>query len=679
MGGMILLTGATGFLGSQIARLLLKETDHGIAVLVRGRDEQDVKRRLERLWSDWPETAEAIGCRVRVIKGDLSLPRMGLDEPSYKVLVREVTHVIHAAAELELDGSVEELRRINVHGTGCLLELARAAHADHGLARFAHVSTAYVAGGRTGEVAEEDLSDAHGFSNAYEQTKYEGERLVRSAMTDFPVSIFRPGMVVGDSLTGEIRSFNTVYVPLRLYLAGRLKLIPARPDMPLNLVPVDYVAGAIARLAFDPRAVGLTFHLTVSAEHLPTAGDLLEAARSWAASHLGGAPAPARFVPIRGLERLGGARRLGLPPSLLAYFGENRGYRRDNVERLLGHYAPQWGSILPRLLEYAVARGFLRHSGRTVHEQALARLQSRRLPVRVHDFGPDGSAHLRDAAELCRETAQAAGALKSLGIGPGDQVALLGLNSSRFLSLDTAIGLVGAVSVPLYYTAPLEEIEGILGASGARLLLIGAPAVLARAAQLPSSVTIASFCLGPLPEGLAGRVLPWESFLALGRGAEELAGSATALPAGGRVIIEAPVSFSDPATLRFTSGTTGVPKGAGFRHGQVLWMARILASLLPWKARTAPARYLSFLPMNHVVEGILGTYAPYFIPAPVDVYFLDDFHGLARALPRVRPTIFFSVPRFYEKIWERFAAGPAGRLYRAIPQGGLRQALRPLI
>jgi long-chain acyl-CoA synthetase len=71
--------------------------------------------------------------------------------------------------------------------------------------------------------------------------------------------------------------------------------------------------------------------------------------------------------------------------------------------------------------------------------------------------------------------------------------------------------------------------------------------------------------------------------------------------------------------------------------------------------------------MNHVVEGILSAYASYYIPAPVDVTYLEDFRGLSHALPRVRPTIFFSVPRFYEKVWERFRASGAGRLYGALP------------
>jgi long-chain acyl-CoA synthetase len=678
MGGLILITGATGFLGAQIARLLLRDTDHRLAVLVRGQNEEDARRRLERMWSDWPETAGAVASgRVLVFPGDLGRPGLGLDPSTYAELARTLTHIVHAAAELKLEGELEELRRINVGGTARLLELARAVHADHGLERYAHVSTAYVAGGRTGEVAEGELTGRYGFSNAYEQTKYEGELRVREAMRELPVSVFRPGMVVGDSRTGEIRAFNTVYVPLRLYLSGRLRLIPARPELRMNLVPVDYVAGAIARLLFDPRAAGLTFHLTVDPEHLPQARELLRAARNWAAEELDEAPPSARFIPLQALSRLPGAAKLPVPSFLLSYFSEDRRFRRDNVERLLGPYVPDWEAILPRLLSYAVNRGFLHRSGRTVHEQVLCRLQSRLLPVRVHDLAADGSERSRGGEELVREIGTAAGALRALGVRPGDRVALVGLNSSRYLALDTAIGLTGAVSVPLYYTSPPAEIEGILQASGARLFLVGAPDVLARVGEMRTRVPIASFLLGPLPSGLDGRVMPWEAFLALGREAgmprEAAAGFAR------RSALQAPVGFADPATLRFTSGTTGTPKGTTFRHGQVLWLAETLNALLPWRARVLPARYLSFLPMNHVVEGILGTYAPYFLPAPVDVWFLEDFYALAQALPRVRPTVFFSVPRFYEKVWERFAAQAAGRLYLGLPQNGLRRALRPLV
>ena len=678
MRGVILLTGSTGFLGAQVVRRIVKNTGHAVVALVRARDAEEATQRLERAWQDWPEAVREIGGRIEPLVGDLTLPGLGLAPETWTELSHRVTHIVHSAAELRFDGELEEMRRINVQGVAHLLELAHAANAHHGLTRYAHVSTAYVAGSRTGEVAEEDLTNEHGFLNSYEQTKYEGELLVRGAMASFPVSIFRPGMVVGDSETGEIRSFNTIYVPLRMYLSGRLRLIPSRPDLRANMVPVDYVADAVARLAFDPRAAGLTFHLTVASEHLPTAKALLEAARSWAEKDLGvHLPAP-RFIPAERLARLPGAARIGLPSFLLSYFSENRRFRTDNAERLLGPYAPDWGSIIPRLLRYAADRGFLHRTERTVHEQVLSRLQSERLPVTVHDM-VDGEVRTRSGIEMTREIVEASGALRALGVGRGHRVALVGLNSSRYLSLDVAIGLAGAVSVPLYYTSPTAEIEQIVKASEARLLFIGAPDVLARAGALREVVPVASFCRGPVPDDLAPWVVSWEAFLALGR-----KNLPVMTPGSGRIAIHAPVGPSDLATLRFTSGTTGTPKGVGFRHGQLLWMAETMCALLPWKARVAPARYLSFLPMNHVVEGILGAYSPYYVPARVDLTFLEDFHGLAQALPRVRPTIFFSVPRFYEKVWDKFQESAAGRLYASVSgtesrASLLRDLVRPLL
>jgi long-chain acyl-CoA synthetase len=105
-------------------------------------------------------------------------------------------------------------------------------------------------------------------------------------------------------------------------------------------------------------------------------------------------------------------------------------------------------------------------------------------------------------------------------------------------------------------------------------------------------------------------------------------------------------------------------------------MAENMAAVLPWRARTLQSRYLSFLPMNHVVEGILATYSSYYLPASVDIYFLEEFRALPTALPRVRPTVFFSVPRVYERVWESFAASRIGRWYLAAPRGLLKSLLR---
>ena len=192
----------------------------------------------------------------------------------------------------------QELRKTNLQGTGMCWNWRSAAHADHGLARLSHVSTAYVAGGRTGPVPEDALTDAYGFSCAYEFSKYEGERLVQAAKASLPVSVFRPGMIVGDSATGEIKTFNTVYFPLRLYLNRQLWVVPGSHTQRLNLVPVDYVADATVRLTLEPEAAGLNFHLTAPYATLPQLGELVVFVRQWAREQLGLRLARPLFVPL---------------------------------------------------------------------------------------------------------------------------------------------------------------------------------------------------------------------------------------------------------------------------------------------------------------------------------------------------------------------------------------------
>jgi long-chain acyl-CoA synthetase len=672
--GAVLLTGASGFLGAQIARRLLASTDYGIYALIRAEDPAKAAHRLSRAWWDWPELAQAIGTRVQVLAGDVTQPCLGLQEDSYARLVHGVTHIIHTAADLRVNAPITELRKTNLEGTMHALELAQNAQADHGLARFSHVSTTYVAGGRTGMVPEDALTDEYGFSCAYELSKFEGERQVQAARDRLPISVFRPGMIVGDSSTGEIKTFNTFYFPLRLYLAGRLPLVPGSRSQPVNLVPVDYVADAIVRLTLEPEAKGLTFHLTAPHTTLPQAGELVEFVRQWAREQLGlWLPRPI-FLPLplprgRYNPRRGSSRDEGLLASLLTllpYFNERLVFRRDNVDRLTGSYVLDWREFLPHLLTYAISAGFMHRSERTVHEQILYRLDSKNWPITYHDIRGD-SIVTRPGQDVRHDILVATAALKNLGVAPGDRVAIVGTNSTRYLTLDVAIGMVGAVSVPLYYTSPPADIDHILSASGARLLFIGFPKLLERLAELHSDLPIISFCSDPVPATLARPVMNWEGFLSLAK-----QGQLDPKPSS-------PAGFGDLATLRYTSGTTGKPKGVMFRHAGVRWMGETLASLLPWQARTRRARYLSFLPLNHVVEGILVAYAGYYIPERLDIYFLEDFRQAQRYLSQVKPTFFFSVPRVFERAWESLEESRAGRFYLGLEAGSIKTLLRPLL
>jgi long-chain acyl-CoA synthetase len=245
-------------------------------------------------------------------------------------------------------------------------------------------------------------------------------------------------------------------------------------------------------------------------------------------------------------------------------------------------------------------------------------------------------------------------------------VATLGINSVRYFALDVAIGLVGAVSVPIYYTSSTVDVVSLVTGSGARTLFVGTDRMLDELdlAQVKAHIVSISD-----RENLRPGIQSWKEFVALGeRSSNGDAASADAwLPY---------VSLDSLATIRYTSGTTGLPKGVTFTQQQVRWMGEVMPAVLDWRTRmSGRVRYLSFLPMSHVVEGILVAYAPYYILGNIEMYYLNDFAKLAEALPKVRPNLFFSVPRFYEKVWNQFSSTGAGKFWIGLPDGMVKQLL----
>lgn len=671
MGRVILLTGATGFIGSRVAQRLLDEPETELIALVRAADSAEAGSRLLRAWWDIPGLEDAIPGKVRAVSGDVRSRWLGMSEDTYAELARKVSVIIHTAADLRIDGSLEDLRETNVQGVRHVLELAREVHGHHGLERLVHVSTAYVAGGRSGVIDEGPPSARFGFLNAYERSKYEGEMLVRAAMEDLPIAIARPSMVVGDSSTGAAKTFNTFYTPLREYMTGRVRLLPMRPSLRVNIVPVDHVVEGIVRMALDPTAVGSTFHLTAPTESLPTARQVVDTVRAWARHDLGVrlpqplfAPIPIPSAPRR--ERAGTHGRPRPWATLLPYFQERRTFLRGNTDRLLGPYDLAWRDFLPRLLAYASRYGFLHRTERTVHEQLLHRLGGPGRTITYHDV-VGGRHRVRRPSDMRDDVRAVAASLRALGVARGERIGVVGPNCTRYLAIDLAIGIVGAVAVPLYPTSPPAEIAEIVAASGATLLFVGSRQVLERLRSLPDDVRVVSFCRDQRPSKAALEFDTWETFVARG---------ATTSP--GREIHTALVAPDDIATIRYTSGTTGAPKGVVFDHRAIRWMAETMASLVPWRTRNTPARYVSFLPMNHVVEGILATYGTAYLPAPVDVWFVEDLADLPRVLPLVRPVVFFGVPRVYEKLWDRFSRSDAGRRYLSW-SAAVRLIARPLL
>ncbi|MGA2570294.1 MAG: SDR family oxidoreductase [Terracidiphilus sp.] len=352
---LILVTGATGFLGTRLVQELLeREASSRLVLLIRPRKGQTAEQRAESIVPA-PERS-----RVQVYSGDVTEVNCGLDEATSQRLCAGITRVIHCAATVRFDHSLAEARRMNVDGTRRMLDFAAAMPA---LRSFAYVGTAYVAGERKGLVLESDLDVGQRFRNTYEQTKAEGEALVRSRLGSLPGVILRPSIIVGDSQTGVTSSFKMLYWPLKIYSRRLWRTVPGFPDAVLDVVPVDFVAKAVVQLAFDENALGSAVHLCAG----PRASATIEQIAQRAAEYFKvrgpryldpkiffGAIRPLLFLALWGRKR----RVLIDGRAYRDYFSMRMQFDTTNAERLLGPAGivpPPVMGYLDRLLHYCVA------------------------------------------------------------------------------------------------------------------------------------------------------------------------------------------------------------------------------------------------------------------------------------------------------------------------------------
>ncbi|MGA7340980.1 MAG: SDR family oxidoreductase, partial [Terracidiphilus sp.] len=323
-------------------------------LLIRDRPGQPGRQRAD---SFVPPSERA---RVQVYSGDVSQPDCGLAPADWKRLSAETTRVIHSAATVRFDNSLEEARRINVEGTRRILDFASGAPR---LRSLAYVGTAYVAGERDDLVREDELAVGQGYRNTYEQTKAEAEALVRSRLRSLPGVILRPSIIVGDSRTGVTSSFKMMYWPLKIYARRLWRTVPGYPDAVLDIVPVDFVAASVARLLFDQAALGGAVHLCAG----PRGSATIEQVARRAMGYFN-APEP-RYVdpklffavlrPLLFLSLWGRKRRvLRDGRAYRDYFTMRMQFDTANADRLLapaGVCPPPVLDYLDRLFHYCVA------------------------------------------------------------------------------------------------------------------------------------------------------------------------------------------------------------------------------------------------------------------------------------------------------------------------------------
>ena len=320
----VLFTGFPGFIGERLLpRLLQRRPQAEYLCVVQPAFAAAAERSVAAIAAALPHTHG----RIRLVRGDITLPDLGLEDLSF---LPTLTAAWHLAAVYDLAVARAVATRVNVEGTRNVLRLAARAPGS----RLHYVSTAYVSGPATGTFRETDLDVGQRFKNFYEETKFLAEvEVVRSGL---PASIYRPAIVVGDSRTGETAKFDGPYFTLaameKLPSPGVFMKV-GRGRNPANLVPVDFIIDALAALSPATASGGMTYHLT-DPDPLP-----VEAVARLLARELGKSFA---FVPVplrvaRAAFRPAGVQRFfGMPVQTLDYFDHPCRYDTTQASAALG-------------------------------------------------------------------------------------------------------------------------------------------------------------------------------------------------------------------------------------------------------------------------------------------------------------------------------------------------------
>ncbi len=347
------VTGGTGFIGQNLIELLLKRRGK-IYVLVR----KGSKAKLNRLTEQWGKAAAA---KVVPVTGDLTKPFLGISPAQRKGLTGKIDHVFHLAAIYDLKADAASQEAANIKGTQNAVRFAETVKAK----RFHHVSSIAAAGLYPGIFTEDMFEEATGLENPYFRTKHDSEGIVRKKCK-IPWRIYRPGIVVGNSETGEIDKIDGPYYFFKLIQKMRRAMPAWMPTIGLeggriNIVPVDFVVKAMDHIAHLPRQDGKCFHLTdpkprrigevlnifAEAAHAPQMSMRIDARLF---NYVPGALKQGLLMlpPIRRIYRQV-LSDLGMPPEVLQFINYPTKFDSRDTHKLL----KGTGITVPRLDDYA--------------------------------------------------------------------------------------------------------------------------------------------------------------------------------------------------------------------------------------------------------------------------------------------------------------------------------------
>ena len=347
------VTGATGFIGKRLVKKLLERKGSVVYFLIR-KESRDKVASLRQYWS-------ASAARAVPVFGDLTAKKLAVSADDLKKLKGQIDHFYHLAAVYDLGADEASQIAVNVEGTRNTVELAKLIGAGH----FHHVSSIAAAGLYEGVFREDMFDEAENYEHPYFMTKHESEKIVRTECR-VPWSVYRPAMVVGDSVTGEMDKIDGPYYFFKLIQRMRQLLPPWLPSIGLeggriNIVPVDFVVDALDAISHKADIDKKCYHLVDPVGY--RVGDVLDIFSRAAHApkmNLFVNAALLGFIPrsvSKGLMALAPVRRvrnaimkdLGLPQDMLTFVNyPTRFDCRDALAALKGS-----GVTCPNLKDYA--------------------------------------------------------------------------------------------------------------------------------------------------------------------------------------------------------------------------------------------------------------------------------------------------------------------------------------
>ena len=351
------VTGATGFIGRFLVEQLLKR-DGDIHVLVRDGSQEKLDAVRER-WGD--------GGRVKPVAGDLTEPKLGVDEAWIAEHRGKIDHFFHLAAIYDMTAPAERNEQLNVDGTRNAVNLAGELQAGI----LHHTSSVAAAGNYKGLFREDFFDEGQELPSPYHRTKFESEKIAREE-SQVPWRVYRPAVVIGHSQTGEMDKIDGPYYffkaiqRLRHWLPEWFPL--AGPELGwTNIVPVDFVAGAMDHIAHQPGLDGQAFHLCAPSSQ--RSGEVLNAfAKAGHAPHLAirvdkritDAMPKGVFGTLMRLPQTRGVRRqfladFGIPEEVVEHVGLVPQFDTRDTERALagtGLEVPPLDSYANKIWDY---------------------------------------------------------------------------------------------------------------------------------------------------------------------------------------------------------------------------------------------------------------------------------------------------------------------------------------